>query len=111
MNVANFGIRHSRCIIDKWKVPNWHKDWGNPENELDLLKEYCTQIFKINQSFKFELDCFEEGYMCVKIYVHKKLLGEIYAVKSEIHEIGLFLENGEEVYFSNLKELDSHFLN
>ncbi len=86
--------------IKKWVTPKWHKDFGDPEKEMRILKDTCLFVAKLAPSLSFEIDHFEPGYIRVEIYKERSLYGEIYGTDVEKNQIGLFLESGEEIYIS-----------
>jgi len=91
--------------INQWKTPKWHPDFGDPSQELNLLKTLCFKIIELGYDFNFELDCFEEGYICVYGLKNNKLFFEFQVVNPDKNIIGIFLENGDENYFSELNEI------
>lgn len=87
-----------------WKAPVWNKDYGDPEQELSLLKKYIQNIHSELPEIIFGLDCFEEGYMEVQLYRKDELWGYLNVVDVELKRVDLFIKEEEE-YF--LKESDA----
>ncbi len=94
--------------INHWTSPKWHVDFGNPELEIDLLRSLCLKINELGFDLTFELDCYEEGYMAVKVFDHKKPYFDIQVVSVEDHKFGLFFENGDEAYLNDLDQIKNY---
>lgn len=95
-------------IPNEWKIPVWHKDFGDPRIELNLLKQFCNKLLQSNNSYSIELDCFEEGYMKVDIYKKSIKYGEVYITElNGKKQYGLFITKNndeEEIYFSDITD-------
>ena len=95
--------------IKKWKAPNWHKDFGDPIKEMQLLQDVCINILDLGYDYLFKLDCFEEGYLSVEVFEKDDLIFDMQVVNSDEKKIGLFFKNGEEHYINQSSEI-SKFL-
>lgn len=82
--------------IIAWSVPVWHEDFGSSDVELEKLKLICLAVMRLNLSYSFELDCFEEGYLAVNFYKNEMLVGSIQVVEEE--KFGIFFEDCREIY-------------
>lgn len=91
------------CIkdIQAWTAPKWHPDWGDSTTVLQLLQQACIFLKMVNNKFIYNLDCYEEGYMRVEIFLYKKIWGEL-AVSDVDNRIIVMYTNDykEEMYFS-----------
>ncbi len=95
--------------IESWKSPKWHKDFGNPTLELSLLKKISLEILSLESAYDFELDCYEEGYMNVNVSVDDRTFVEIHVAEVDINKVGLFFEDGREIYVNDVKDIATHF--
>ena len=90
--------------IQNWIAPIWHADFGNSEIELAVMKSLCVNLFSIDPNYKFELDAFEEGYICVNILYDSKFICEAFITSINKDTIGLFLKDGGEFYTDSIDE-------
>lgn len=94
-----------------WQAPSWHPDFGDPEAELAMLREFCIDLQDKNKEYTFSLDAFEEGYICVKINKRNKKYAELWIVeRQDKKRYGLFMDDGREIYFDDKKEGLAHLL-
>lgn len=91
--------------IQNWKAPKWHEDFGNPVIELELLKELCRFIIAENSDYNLELDCFEDGYMQVNMFLGTTKKFDLQVVDSTLPKIGLFGANGDEYYITSISDV------
>ena len=86
--------------------PKWHSDFGDPLLELEALKRFCTMLLKDNSLYSVELDCYEEGYMNVNLFLEGRgKIGELHVVDSKDYEYGLFLDDeDEDKYFVDVED-------
>ena len=94
--------------IESWNPPIWHKDFGDASIELNILKTLCLFINNLDFNYLFHLDCFEDGYMKVDVFKHEKMYLEIYVVDVKTERVGLFFQNGKEVYIQDIKEVEKY---
>lgn len=85
--------------IVKSEIPLWHEDFGDPYEEAELLDCACSFLKEINSALHFSLDCYEEGYMRILMFLDESSFGEIHVVDKQTQKIGLFKEHGIEMYF------------
>lgn len=92
--------------IEKWAIPKWHADFGDPIIEFNLLKGFCSVLLIRYSSIVVKLDCYEEGYMNVDIFSDtKKKIAELHVADTEECSYGLFFTtDGEEFYFRDKDE-------
>ena len=81
--------------LSSWKTPKWHKDFGNPEIELEHLKVFSTFLLNSETAFDLRLDCYEEGYMCVEIVNAGRKVGELHWLDSDDFNYGFFSDDDE----------------
>ena len=90
--------------INSWKSPKWHSDFGDPTSQFEALRNFSFSLTELTPEFSVELDCYEEGYMNVNIYLNgEDKIGELHAVDSDDYLYGLFLGD-EEMYFNSIDE-------
>lgn len=94
--------------INKWKIPKWHKDYGDPKKEVKLLQDICLFILSLGFKYCFEIEYVEEGYLGVNIFKNKVYFGSIQVVDIEDNKVGLFTENGEEFYINHKEEIKKY---
>lgn len=95
-------------MISEWKAPIWHQDFGNSLLELNLLKEVCSYIIRnFDIDYYFKLDCFEEGYMAIEAIKNETLIYTIQVVDVDSNKIGLFFEEGDDVYIYKISDLNN----
>lgn len=82
--------------FDSWKVPKWHPDYGDPDFEFLLLKSFSENASNAFPTLTFELDSFEEGYICVYIKHADVKIAELQVTEVTINQLGLFSGRGEE---------------
>jgi len=91
--------------IKSWKIPTWHKDFGDPKKEISLLKDLCLYILNMDSAYSFEIEYIEEGYLSIQIYKNGNYFGEFQVVDSDNNRTGLFLTNGDEFYLSKKEDI------
>lgn len=91
--------------FEGWEPPKWHEDWGDPEVDISIFKELCYIILEVSSNFQFELDPVEEGYLSLNVLLHKKKVFDVQLVDRSAKRLGIFFENGEEVYLSSPNEI------
>ena len=100
--------------IENWECPLWHKDFGNPKSEFELLRRMCDFLNNLSLNYQFVLDSFEEGYMRVLVNQDAVELAEIQVINSNESDqkIGIFTSLGNEDYFNSIDEFkkSNHFL-
>lgn len=92
-----------------WKIPSWHSDFGDPNQEVGRLREFCIEAIAINKDLKARLVSLEDGYLYVDMSVGGKKIAELYMVDGkDCKRYGLFTFDGDEEigedYFSNIGE-------
>lgn len=95
-----------------WKIPAWHGDYGDIGTELEMLKGFCLALQKLKPNrYLFHLDSFEEGYLCARVMAARDLeFGELHIVEGRDQKrYGLFLHDGQELYFQEINEGLRHF--
>jgi hypothetical protein len=50
-----------------WTAPRWHPDFGDPEQELQLLRKFAQRLRERTECL-VQLRFVEEGYMTVDLY-------------------------------------------
>jgi len=94
--------------IKSWEAPDWHEDYGDSSLEVSLLKNLCLNVIDMGYNYKFDLDCFEEGYINVNVFKNNELFFEIHIVDIKEKKIGLFFQNGEEFYIYKIDEVKKY---
>ena len=84
--------------IESWNAPKWHQDFGDPNLELNILKEACLKLFELEPMLEFELDCYEEGYMNVNVLLRSNEFFEVHVIDKDEKRVGLYFNNGDEVF-------------
>lgn len=91
--------------IDKWMAPQWHPDFGDPKVELEMLRAAARELMTRDETFAVELDCFEEGYMKLKLIRGGSAVADIYIVTPGDKRLwGVFMHgpSGDESYHEDV---------
>lgn len=89
-----------------WKPPKWHSDWGDPDIEFLLLKNFSIKAADILPILNFKLNPSEEGYLCVDIFKIDIKIAELHITNVDINQFGLFSfqDEGSEMHFTDSAE-------
>jgi self-protective colicin-like immunity protein len=86
----------NRSDISNWVSPRWHRDFGDPDVELQMLKAFCMALYDRCPDCELSLDCHEEGYMSVSISRNGIKSAELHVVRGkDALRYGLFRDGGE----------------
>ena len=93
-----------------WTAPSWHPDYGDPQEELQLLKDFCLRLLQKHPAYSVQLAVPEEGYMNIDVFRGTTKVGELYIVDNVAgkrdRRYGLFLSENceEEHYFEEIEQ-------
>lgn len=84
--------------VQNWEAPQWHRDFGDPDKELSLLKAFCLSLLELDSFYSFQMEYLEEGYIAVNIHKRGRYIGQCQVIDQEIGRMGFFSKDGDEVY-------------
>jgi hypothetical protein len=93
-----------------WEIPAWHPDFGDPMQEVNMLREFSLALLREQPTFRCQLITLEEGYLFVRIlFPDDHRHAQLYVVVGDGRKrFAMYTFDGDnevnEVYFDQLND-------
>lgn len=73
---------------ENWRCPTWHPDFGDPTDELELLRSLAVHLIRAIPTSQVSLEIPEPGLMMLRITVPRGHSAEVHSVPGLTREEG-----------------------